>query len=87
MITLIYDVQQQNDFVTVKAVVEDAVLVYAATNTDPEEYGPALCESSFSLEENELLPKDDDHLIEYLEGLDLDWEVVPKDEYDYGSEY
>ena len=82
MITLIYDVQQENDVVTVKAVLEDAVLAYPATNTDPEEYGPALCESSFSLDENELLPKDDDQLIEYLESLDLDWEVVSKDEYD-----
>lgn len=86
MITLIYDIQQENDFVTVKAVVEDMVLIYPATNSDPEEYGPALCEASFNLEENELLPKDDDQLIDYLESLNLDWNIIPKDEYEYNDE-
>lgn len=81
MITLIYDVRKDGDNVVVKAVVEDSVLVYAATNLDPPEYGPALCEASFELEENEILPRDSDDLIDYLEGLNLDWEVIPEENY------
>jgi len=41
----------------------------------------ALCEASFELEENEILPKDEDDLIDYLESLNLDWEVIPEDDY------
>lgn len=76
MITLIYDIHKKGNEVVIKAIVEDAVLVYPATNSDPEEYGPALCEATFELEENEILPSDDDQLIDYLERLNLDWEVI-----------
>lgn len=81
MITIIYDISKEGDKVTVKAVVEDSVLVYSGTNYDPPEYGPALCEASFELEENEILPGDEDQLIDYLERLNLDWEVIPEEEY------
>lgn len=81
MITLIYDVCRDGDNVTVKAVVEDSVLTYPATDLDPPEYGPALCEASFELEENEILPGDEDQLIDYLERLNLDWEVIPEENY------
>jgi hypothetical protein len=81
MISVIYDIIKNEDRVTVKAVVEDSVQTYAATLIDPPEYGPALCEASFELEENEILPKDEDDLIDYLESLNLDWEIIPEDEY------
>lgn len=81
MITLIYDVCRDGDNVTVKAVVEDSVLTYPATDLDPPEYGPALCEASFELEENEIIPGDEDQLINYLERLNLDWEVIPEENY------
>jgi hypothetical protein len=81
MISVIYDIIKTEDRVTVKAVVEDSVQTYAATLIDPPEYGPALCEASFELEENEILPKDEDDLIDYLESLNLDWEVIPEDDY------
>lgn len=81
MITLIYDVCRDGDNVTVKAVVEDSVLTYPATDLDPPEYGPALCEASFELEENEIIPGDEDQLIDYLERLNLDWEVIPEENY------
>lgn len=87
MITLIYNVDKNEDHVVVDAVVEDTALVYPSTSIDPPEYGPALCRASFYLDENELLPKDDDQLIEYLEKMDLDWEIVPKDEYHDGDDY
>jgi hypothetical protein len=81
MITLIYDIQKDDNSVTVKAVVEDCVMTHPATELDPPEYGPALCEASFELEENEILPKDEDDLVDYLETLNLDWEVIPEDDY------
>lgn len=81
MITLIYNLQQDEDRVTVTAVVEDARVVFPATRFEPEEYGPALCEASFYLDEGELLPKDDEELISYLENMNLDWEVISMDEY------
>jgi hypothetical protein len=62
--------------VYVAAVVEDAVQVYAQTFYDPAEYGPALCEASFELEEDETLPDDEMELIAFLEQLDLEWIVV-----------
>jgi hypothetical protein len=77
MITLLYDVHQDDDLVTVTAVVEDMALVYPSTRFDPEEYGPALCKTSFYLSEDEELPSVEDDLIEYLEKMNLDWEIVP----------
>ena len=81
MISVIYDLFQDGDKITVKAIVEDCVMTHSATEIDPPEYGPALCEASFELEENEILPRDDDDLIDYLESLNLDWEVIPEEEY------
>lgn len=81
MISLIYQVDKFEDEVTVKAVVEDMVQVYPATMEEPAEYGPALCIASFTLDEEEVLPENEDELIDYLEKLDLDWEIV-KDEWD-----
>jgi hypothetical protein len=81
MITLIYNVRKDGDNIVVKAVVEDCVMTHSATEIDPPEYGPALCEASFELEENEILPRDDDDLIDYLESLNLDWEVIPEENY------
>ena len=60
----------------VAAVIEDAVQVYAQTMYDPTEYGPALCEASFTLEEDEILPDNEDELIQFLEDLDLNWDLV-----------
>ena len=79
MITLVYDVRQEDDRVTVTAVVEDTKMVYPATRFEPAEYGPALCEASFYLDEDELLPSNDEQLIEYLENLNLDWDLILED--------
>lgn len=82
MITLIYSINKIDDEVVVEAVVEDMVVLYSSTYNDPEEYGPALCRATFNLEENEILPRDDDQLIDYLESMNLDWQVIPKEEYE-----
>lgn len=70
------------DDIYVTAYIEDAILSYPATYTDPPEYAPALCKASFSLEEDELLPQNENEWIKLLEELNLDWEVI-KEENDY----
>lgn len=82
MILSIGEIKQENDLVSVRAVVEDAVQTYSQTYYDPPEYGPALCETSFYLDEDEILPKDEEQLLNYLNSLDIFWEVLPKD-WDY----
>ena len=67
--------------VTVSAVIEDAVLTHYQTRNDPAEYGPALCEASFELDEEEMLPDNEYDLIQYLEKLDLDWVLTDMDYY------
>jgi len=71
----IESIYQEDGNVYVSAVVEDAVQVYAQTYYEPAEYGPALCEASFSVDDD-ILPDNDYELIEYLENLDLTWEMV-----------
>ena len=82
MILSIDEIKQEDDLVSVRAFVEDAVQTYSQTYYDPPEYGPALCETSFYLDEDEILPKDEEQLLNYLNSLDIFWEVLPKD-WDY----
>jgi hypothetical protein len=82
MILSIDEIKQEDDLVSVRAVVEDAIQTYSQTYYDPPEYGPALCESSFYLDEDKILPKDEEQLLNYLNSLDIFWEVLPKD-WDY----
>jgi hypothetical protein len=82
MILSIDEIKQEDDLVSVRAVVEDAVQTYSQTYYDPPEYGPALCETSFYLDEDEILLKDEEQLLNYLNSLDIFWEVLPKD-WDY----
>lgn len=62
--------------VYVSAVVDETVLTYAQTLYDPPEYGPALCEASFTLEDDEVLPEDENDLLQFIERLDLEWNLV-----------
>ena len=82
MITFVDSVNQIDDYVTVRAVVEDSALVYSGSYYAPPEYGPSMCEASFYLSDDETLPKNENFLIEYLEKLELDWTSLPKD-WDY----
>lgn len=79
MIVSIDEVRQENDLVFVKAVIADAVQTFSQTYYEPAEYGPALCESSFYLDEDEQLPENEEQLLNYLNSLSLDWEVLPND--------
>jgi hypothetical protein len=79
MISLIETVQVNKNTVFVRAVVEDMVEIYPATQYDPPEYGPAVCETEFELNEDEVLPENEEELIDYLNELSLDWLVLDKD--------
>jgi hypothetical protein len=79
MILSIDELRQENDLVFVRAVVEDVIQTRSQTYYEPAEYGPALCESSFCLDEDEQLPENEEHLLNYLNSLGLDWEVLPND--------
>lgn len=81
MISVIETIEKTENKVFVRAIVEDMVQVYPATLYDPPEYGPAVCEASFELEENELLPNGEDTLIDYLNDLDLNWQIIDNSDY------
>jgi hypothetical protein len=70
----------------VTAVVDNMVLTHQQTYYEPPEYGPALCETSFVIDNEELaelVVSDDDYeRIKFLEQLDLSWTLV-----DYSDEY
>lgn len=76
MISVIETIQKTENEVFVRAIVEDMVQVFPATLYDPPEYGPAVCEATFELDEDELLPINEDALVDYLNQLDLDWQMV-----------
>ena len=78
--------QNENGKFYVTAVIEDAVQTQPQTQYEPAEYGPALCEAAFIIEDEELaslvFPENDDEIIEFLEELDLTWELMDNsDEY------
>ena len=74
--------QSENGQIYVTAVIEDVVETYAQTLYDPAEYGPGLCEAAFTLEEDQSLPDDETELLQFIEELDLTWELMDNsDEY------
>jgi hypothetical protein len=82
MIQSIESIHQYEDGnVYVSAVIEDVVQTHAQTLYDPPEYGCAVCESSFTLEPDDILPDNEYELIQYLESLDLSWEVMDNTDY------
>ena len=74
-------IYSDEDVIYVCAVVDDVVQTYAQTYDEPAEYGPALCEASFTLDEDEILPDNEQELIQFLDNLDLDWKVVDTSDY------
>jgi len=69
MISLIETFQQNKNSVYVRAVLEDMVQVYP---------------SSFIFDEDEILPENEEELIDYLDGLDLDWKIVDTSDCSFG---
>lgn len=64
----------------VQALVEDACIIRRATREDPAEWGPGLCQASFIVNDEYPIPKDESQFIDFLDDLDLDWDLVqPED--------
>lgn len=73
--------QDEFGIVNVNALVEDMVVVIPQTYDYPAEYGSALCEASFELDEDEVLPDNESDLIQFLERLNLDWIIIDTSDY------
>ena len=73
--------QDESNSVIINAVVDDMVVESPQTYNYPAEYGPALCEASFDLDEDEILPVNEYELIQFLEKLDLDWNIIDTKDY------
>ena len=84
MISVIETFQQNENRIYVRGIVEDVIEIYPATLEDPPEYGPALCEASFELDEDELIPEGEDALLDYLNELYLDWKIIDISDYNHG---
>ena len=84
MISVIETFQQNKNRIYVRGIVEDVIEIYPATLQDPAEYGPALCEASFVLNEDEIVPEGDDALLDYLNELYLDWKIIDNSDYNHG---
>jgi hypothetical protein len=84
MISVIETFQQNENRIYVRGIVEDVIEIYPATLQDPPEYGPALCEASFELDEDELIPEGEDALLDYLNELYLDWKIIDISDYNPG---
>ena len=84
MISVIETFQQNENRIYVRGIVEDVIEIYPATLQDPAEYGPALCEASFELDEDELIPEGEDALLDYLNELYLDWKIIDISDYNPG---
>jgi len=66
--------------VTVTAVVDEMRLLYRATHLDPEEWAPALCQTTIELDPEEPIPLDEDGFCSYLDDLDPQWQVLSPDD-------
>jgi len=71
------EVNERTSAVTITALVDNMRLVRSATWDEPAEYAPALCISSFFLEDVDFTLEDADALEDYLYTIDWDpdlWE-------------
>jgi hypothetical protein len=78
----IEDMQIDDNYCYVEAIIDESVLVRGQTHLDPPEYGPALCKTSF--DPGEITIPEDEHAFKILlESLDLDWRTAePPDMFD-----
>lgn len=83
MISLIETLERTGNQIYVRAILEDVIEIYPATLQDPSEYGPALCEASFVLDDDEIIPEGEDDLLDYLNKLHLDWEIIDNGDYNH----
>jgi len=70
------------DHLVVYAVIDDAVLVYAQTELDPPEWGPALCRGTLYFSDEDLIPATDAELQDLLADRVDDWAPVEASSWD-----
>ena len=80
MISIIYETKTEGKSLYVKAVVEDMICVFSGNRYDPPEYGPAICETTVELESDDVVPTNDDDLIDFLEDRNVNWKVIEIEE-------
>jgi hypothetical protein len=68
-----------SDICVVIADISDIVVARAQTYRDPAEYGAALCRGTFYLQDDEVIPTDDDELCRFVEERVNYWEVLSAD--------
>ena len=73
--TLVFDTH-----VKVKAIVDEMRLLYRATHFEPDEWAPALCQTTIELDPEEPIPLDEDGFCAYLDQLDPQWQLLDKDD-------
>ena len=66
--------------VKVKAIVDEMRLLYRATHFEPDEWAPALCQTTIELDPEEPIPLDEDGFCAYLDQLDPQWQLLDKDD-------
>lgn len=81
----IEDTTIDNGHVTVTAMVDNMRLLYRATHLDPEEWAPALCQTTFELCEDESIPTTEDGFCCYLDQLEPQWQLVDTSDWNYES--
>ena len=72
----IEELRFEGDHLVVDAVVDDMVLVYAQTQLDPPEWGPALCRGTLYFSDEDLIPATDAELRALLSERVDDWAPV-----------
>jgi hypothetical protein len=69
--------------VTVTAVVDEMRLLYRASRFEPEEWAPALCQTTVELDSEEPFPLDEDGFCSYLDDLEPQWQILDTSDYDF----
>lgn len=75
----IREVNNDDGFLTIEAVVDEMLLYRGASYYEPEEWVPAICQAQYELNEGEVFPNTERQQIAFLEDIDLDWEVIEYD--------
>ena len=75
----IEDLYFTESHVTITALVDEMRLLYRATRFEPEEWAPALCQTTIELDPEEPIPLDEDGFCSYLDDLDPQWQLVEID--------
>jgi hypothetical protein len=83
LVLAIHNLQiDDDDYWTVKALVEDSILVCPPTHDSPAEFDHGVCEARFIVDPEESIPVDEDGFCSYLDSLNLDWRLVEVDNSD-----